>query len=132
MHSGPIFWIVNSKIHPLQVIVLITRGIHIWKGNNPSLISILSTTAFPESVLLDRRKESTKILDPLAWVKKYLIIPSNIVVPPLNRGRKENSVSSNPIQMMNQLSPDITKKTPIRHLGIITNHLGCIFMNMSC
>lgn len=101
-----------------------------WKGNSPNLISILRMIVLLDKELWDKRKDRTKILEPPAWVRKYLIIPSNIREPPLKRGRKEKSVNSNPTQIINQLSPDTARSTPTKHLGIIINHLGYSFINI--
>ena len=72
-------------------------------------------------------KETINKLEPPAWDKKYLIIPSITKEVPENIGIKPNKESSNPIQTTNQLSLLTTRKTPTTIVVKKTNQDGYNF-----
>lgn len=119
---GASFCIVLRIRQDHHEIDVITDGNHMWHGAIPSFITIDAIISIDDSVgklgVIIMIVASRSNLDPIAWIRKYLIIASNswnfdeFTIT----GMKDNMFSSSPIHMVSQLLDD---KIIIIDVGII-------------
>lgn len=130
--KGASFWTDLRIRHDHHEMDDITVGNHIWHGTIPNfmIIDVEIRSDIIHVILDDHRilEVIRRILDPRAWIRKYLIIASDswnfdeFVISGMN----DNIFSSNPIHINNQL---FAERTIIRDVGrrIYSNPLIKIF-----
>lgn len=74
------------------------------------------------------RKENRNRVEPPAWIRRYLVIPSIDALLGKNKGRKPNKDSSSPIHIKNQLVLLEIIIRPIRLVIRKVNHEGYNFI----
>ena len=120
---GAIFWTVINRIQFPQDRPCITVGTQKWTGAAPILNKSPQMMTFSIcKFLLDIRSVAPTriIIDPIAWMKKYLSALSEeyAFFSEKIRGTNDNKLSSNPNQQIYQEEEDTAIKIPTNKVKV--------------